>query len=335
MNNTKQVLPISDRSQTHKFIPKAIIEWAKLPKSESLFKQLVYNNFSFSRWFDASPYRVMAVSQRIATSWFDEYSLDLNYIERDHILRNEMSYRPQGFAIDFNNNAFQTTLSFVKDLWKISEPDSSNAFSILDRHLLRLGIEKLYHSQTTPLRKLDSSVYTKFVMDIFDNLGISTSNHLFQFIIRRVEPNDLDLFSYAKQGPYRKRINSNNNPSYYRKNQYYSLNDVFGILSRTFILMRFSLSMANGLLNNSTITKNDIGFWLNNLGRNFGISNNLSNTTNLTDLYTSVKDSMESIETIDTIVASPTLLDAHNNSVSDEFKFLIQFQRAFFWGITN
>ncbi|MDP1678120.1 MAG: hypothetical protein Q8L88_14790 [Bacteroidota bacterium] len=337
VDNTKRVLEISEKCKTHDFIPRAIIEWGNLPKSESLFKSLSYNALPFSRWFDASPYNIIASPQIIATAWIKEYSIDLSYISEDHVLRNEMSYRPHEFSIDFNVNIFQPALAFVKELWKIIEPDGTNSFSILDRHLLRLAIEKLYISQTTPKRRLSPTAYDDFVTAIFSNLGISTSSYLFQFITRKVEKNDLDLFEYAKKRPLRNRmvnINGNNKKHFYRKNNFYELEDLYGIISRTFILMRLSLSSASTILKSSTISINDLAFWLNNLGTSFGVDINLPGT-NMADLFVSVKDSLDNIDTIDSMIASPTLHDAHQNSISDEFKILNQFQRAFFWGISS
>jgi hypothetical protein len=93
--------------------------------------------------------------------------------------------------------------------------------------------------------------------------------------------------------------------------------------------------LATRLLKSSAVTANDINFWLNSMGSTFGIDENLCNVLNKTDLWVSVKDSIDNIDRINATSVSRSLCEAHQKLISNEFKTINQFQRAFIWGIMN
>lgn len=322
------------RNRTHEFVSDAILAWAKDPKnSQTLFESIKVRGHSISEWFTAlGKASGSAVASKIAADWLKSWSLDLTYISGDHILRNEMSYRPHELSFDSNTRFFLAALKKTIDLWRICEPSgggkSSERFSVLDAHLLRIAMETMYRSMGRKLRNRKMS--ENFVERTFGNLGLSKTDSLFKFLLRDTVPNDIAIFKDATHLSMRPKRGSTN---YYRIHQFYSLEDILAVMSRSLLLLRFSTALASTLLDKANISRIDIDFWLDNIGENLGYWDATTKPTDFVDLWAAVNSSLQAIEAELTRTAVNSLALANNNAISGDLPKVGQFQRAYLWGI--
>jgi hypothetical protein len=328
---------LAQRSRTHVFVPDAIEAWAKEQKnSQVLFDSLKIQGKTFSQWFDAAgKASSSAVSTKLAHDWLKNWSLDLTYISGDHVLRNEMSYRPHELSFNYNEKHFPDVINRIIDIWKTCEPagsgKSSERFSILDYHLLRIAMEDLYKSLGNKLQ--DGKLNKIFLEKLFQNLNLSSSINLFKFLLRETTPDDLTLFQYAKHKTLKSILGIGSQLKYNRIEEHYSLDDVLAIMARALLLLRFSTAMISSLLEKAKISRNDIQFWLNKVGENFGLWDKTTQPNDLSELWEELSSSIASIESEIATGTYSSLANANNKSIMSDFAKIKQFQRACLWGL--
>ncbi|MBV6401674.1 MAG: hypothetical protein CNIPEHKO_01977 [Anaerolineales bacterium] len=272
--------PFFARGGTHEFARDLLINWAKdAGRSEKIFDILKFENVIFSDWISqAQILRGSSLVSILSSDWLRMWSIDLDVLTRDHELRNEVSYRPQGLFSYRKLGNVEKSLNLLLDIWRSAEPYGSNYFSVLDRHLLRNSLAWLFRQRTSK-SPISSPRYYKFIETALLNLGMSINNDLYEFLIFKIEPQDHLVLKYAKKPGIRDGVI-----------------DVLPILSRAFILLRIASASSEFLLKDGLITKGDMEFWWKDLGTELGLWSSGNEPLLFSDLWEDIRDSLVTVD---------------------------------------
>ena len=307
------------RISTHQLAAKCLSEIGNLNNRKDIFFDLIrVSNKKLTSWVNASSFTTRSgYSTEIIKRWLKDWSIDLK-LNDDQQLRNETSYRPQ-----FSSNYLDIRASVEKLnlIWQAIEPTESSRFNIIDLHLSRIALERIFSKSTgqSPSTAKGKPSFISFIDKIFDRIGGEVKGQsLYNFFIRNIEPNDHFVLVEA-----RKHLNNNN---------HLNLGDPFPMLCRSVLLMRLSSGCVYELIDNSTLDKKDLRYWWEDICNNIGISAALDDDINPIDLYTDIKEAFDEISQASGNGSLNSLYSGLSN-VSTEFNIVKQFQRACFWGV--
>ena len=162
---------------THDVVREGITKWASHPtKTSRLLDMLFVNGKSIADWLISAGYSQTGVNtSELARDWLQTWSLDLAVLNQDHVVRNEASYRPQGFLSPMQPQRWDAILPRVVEFWKGCEPSGFSRFSILDLHLLREALRRAHRSLTPPSVFLNPQAieanYNAFVQNTLRRIG--------------------------------------------------------------------------------------------------------------------------------------------------------------------
>jgi hypothetical protein len=296
---------------THKAADELIIEWASLnSKKNIVFKSINVNNRSLNEWVNASGHSATSgYASSVVNDWFKSWSIDLK-LNLDQKLRNEMSYRPH---FNINGVNIHQKINQLIQIWEGLEPTDSNRFIELDMHLLRITIEQLFKRITGKTTR-DRS-YLIFVNHIFDSLGESKSQILYNFILRLHNREDHILISEAKKDLRNPEIN---------------YKDPIPMICRSILLLRFATGCTNFMIIDSGLNHSDLKFWWEEFAYKAGITNSNPSGIDPIDLYIDVSDSVSKIKSYSNLL---TNIKQTNLLGLPDLCNLKQFQRVCFWGM--
>jgi hypothetical protein len=298
---------------THGLADDGMQAWANLAtKKEILFDLIKVNGRTLGEWIrETGSSTSSKYVNSIINTWLKKWSIDL-HLKKDQGIRNEMSYRPH-----FSNKgvAIETVLDKLEHIWNLIEPSSSNGFPILDQHLLRIALEEVYKKSKG--RQPIGHDYETYIQSVFGRIGESTTQPLFSFLLRRANPSDSLIFEEAKKDSGNVGINRD---------------DPFPLICRAILLLRISAGAANSLINKSTLNKNDLRFWWENISFNQGITATLSSGIDPIDLFADIRDSLDELSTN---YRSLSNVRTSFQLIPDSLLCIKQFQRAGIWGITT
>ncbi|MBD1396350.1 hypothetical protein H9Q13_04175 [Pontibacter sp. JH31] len=296
---------------THSLVNSGMEAWAGLStKKNILFDLVKVKNRSLDNWIRESGVSTNSkYANSVINKWLKRWSVDL-HLKRDQFIRNEMSYRPHYLTaqIDIGN-----LLTKLTEVWELLEPSPSSGFLHLDQHLLRIALEGIYRKSKGA--KPVGPNYAKYVESIFNRLGEDTEQTLFNFLLRRSNPEDALIFIEAKKD----NLNSDNNKK-----------DPFPLICRAILLLRLSTGAANNLIETSSINKESLRFWWEKLSHDQGVINSIGSEINPTDLFTDIRDS---ITEINSIGGGLTNIKDSFDLASGALYYLKQFQRPAIWGM--
>lgn len=249
----------------------------------------------------------------MAKDWLKAWSIDLDIFSKDHNIRNEVSYRPQGINVQNREENFQQYLHFLFEIWRSSEPSYSNSFNMLDQHLLRNTLEGIYQRRTG--RKPKGRLYTTFITTAASNLGISPNSNLVNFLTAPINSNHPLVLTVAeKKGQL---VNGNMR--------------ALPVISRALLLLRLSSASALNFIEATGIQKEELMFWWKPQGDLQGLWNPGNYPDRMTDLWADVEEAIDSLE---------SWCEDHNDNYniydsrtekSIDYWYLRQFQRVGLW----
>lgn len=296
---------------THSLANEGMKTWAnQTSKKNLLFDLIKIKNTSLSDWIRETG--VLTKSNyvnSIASKWLKDWSIDL-HLKEDQNLRNDMSYRPH-FKVSTID--LKKTLEKLSEIWELLEPTGSNSFPLLDQHLLRIALFKAFKIKFGRVPHGDE--YKNFLREVFGRIGESTSQPLYEFLLRESNPIDPIVIIEARKD----RIN-------YKVNRI----DPLPIICRAILLLRLSTGAAKILIDNSTLNKSDLYFWCDRLCYENGISSAIPSNIACVDLFADIRESIDELRrNLDNIgnIRETSL------SFQDSLFNLKQFQRAGIWGV--
>gem|GEM_PF-1742148 len=296
---------------THLAAKELMDEWASLAnKKQVVFDCIQVNNRSLTEWITASGHSTTSgYASSLLGEWLRLWSIDLK-LDVDQQLRNETSYRPH-YSIPSPH--IKERLNEVMDIWINLEPGDGSYYQSLDTHLLRLSLESLFKMSTGRTHR--HRTFTGFIDSIFNNLGESKEQILYEFLFRRTSPHDNFLLAEAKKDALDPSVNFTN---------------PMPLICRAIILQRFATGIAKIIYTKSKVNFANLKFWWQDAAFKYGlISENPSDLTPI-DLYSDVADSIKEIQEN----ATPVLnIKEINGSIIGDVCNLKQFQRICFWGM--
>lgn len=236
--------PITNR--THLLVKKQFIDWIASADSGKLFQKIIRpQGRPLEDWFSeisTSPLNYLA--EDLLNQWgYDIKSMGVDQSAREHA-----SYRPSGLINDLefkNSTNIRKSLAVVEDIWRMCSTSMPGSFT-LDTFLLRRSWEKYVGKNLT-----QGDVKPKM-----ENMGVNGPelSRLTQTLTRKIQKQDpLLIVEASKKGK----------PS---DSDYH-----IQMLCRATLLLRLATGAGLIMIEESKITKDDLKFWWENLGENYGL----------------------------------------------------------------
>lgn len=301
---------------THNIAWLALEEWSQQPASGALFAQLIRpEGRTLDDWFHAQGGAGALAPQ--AKAWFMQWGMDLGLATKDRDARNESSYRPDGVPTTWELKA-KDGLEFVRDMWSTLEPSATSSFEQIDRHILRLAMERYYEgfsgkkpSRTDPafMALVESTVSAQ-------SLSNATEVRLKKFLLRQSAADEPLIFRYSAVGP--------GNPQ----------TDAFAVMSRAVLLLRIATGSAHNLLHQAGFDAAALSFWWQKLGEARGLWKPGSPPAALVDLWADIQDGLREVEEID--ADYPATFETINGvayGIFGRLNVLASHERVSLWGL--
>jgi len=303
--------PNNDRYPTHTFVWDALDAWIKnTAKPSDALKYFSFSGKTFEEWINHIPIaNTIATAPLFLRDWLKDWSFDINRFKDDRSDRNIFSYRPS-VNRDFNLADLSLKLNQLNNFWKALEPSTSNRFSLLDKYLFKILINKI-HS----ILVQSGSRYTinQFIDDTFTNARLSIDISLKQIIINDIKHS---LIENAKDST----IDSSGYPK------------PFSIIARAILMLRLSSGATAFMLKHARISKAELDFYWNVVGVEYGFWHPSNPPANFTELWSQINDSILDLEDwLSNFSPDINLKSLHDINLDNQACYT-QFNRASFWG---
>lgn len=214
----------------------------------------------------------------IGRDWLRAWGVDLRRFAGDRDRRNEASYRPTTLrGIGPSDSAADAR--FLREFWPLFEPSPGEAFGKLDRHLLRLTLERAYESTTGKSPLGDQDFHDALGKSLLLNVGFGLESPMGRFLMRTSEPDDPSLFEGARTHT------SNLDPRYHIQ-----------VLSRAALLLRVATGATAGLLDQAGLALGDYRFWCVRLAESHGLCAPGDMPEDPADLWADVNDALTAFD---------------------------------------
>ncbi len=252
----------------------------------------------------------------IGKSWFINWGIDIKKIENDRDARNTLSYRPT-YIPERETYDSKKLISDIVGIWELCEPDSYLRFGNLDKHLLRVALEKVYKSSTgkDPFSSSARANYESKIIRTLNLLGprLPAIDQWKNFLLRRTEPENPKILRDSIT------TTSFNNASHHIQ-----------VMARALLLLRITSGACAKLLDDSGIDRNDLSFWTSQFGVDRGIWSKENEPPDFTDLWADIDDALAIVTSnINTNISIKDLINTHSHHLS----VLGQTERAALWTI--
>ncbi|MGH8677970.1 MAG: hypothetical protein ACREUQ_06430 [Burkholderiales bacterium] len=322
-NNKHFVVPTANTTTrlrfgegTHVAAWLALEEWSQQPVSGALFAQLIRpEGRTLDQWFHGQGGGSMLAPQ--AKAWFMQWGMDLGLAIKDREARNESSYRPDGVPTTWELNA-KHGLEFVRDMWGTLEPSVNSSFEQIDRHILRLAMERYYAGLTGKAANSADPAFVALVGTTVSaqSLASATEDRMKKFLLRQIAADDPLIFRYSAVSPGVPQ------------------SDAFAVLSRAVLLLRVATGSAHDLLQQAGINAAALSFWWQKLGETRGLWKPNSPPTALADLWADIADGLREVDEIE--AGDAAAFDTFNGvafGVFSQLNLLASHERVGLWGL--
>lgn len=231
---------------THEATWTLLDEWSQLPNSSNLLADLIsYLQIPFETWLVSAGVQTQTLP--VTQYWLKSWGFDIQTFRSDRDVRNEVSYRPSLFRKQ-SNISLPTLVIFLAEFWKLFEPGQQNRFELIDKYLVRCGVENamrglgIINQRPIPAAK---------VKNMLNNLNLSPPvvDRLYMFFRRNIDQNDPFIIVKANSN------NSIENP----QNQ-------FEIISRAVLMLRLATGSMSDIFKQCNINFNHTKTWWSNFG---------------------------------------------------------------------
>lgn len=273
---------LETRKGTHIFAWDCLEFWSAQPPSANLFAQIIRPyGLSLESWF--APLGGTSTLAPHAQKWFKQWGMDLRIFHDDHRARNISSYQPDGvpgiWSIDGHS-----VINFVRSLWEALEPSPACRFDAIDRHILRISLERHFTARTGKSAAKARAKFGSFVKPAIEQQGLSEdiNNQWLQFMNRQVNPNDMEIFRYSQKLPDDMAFSA------------------FAVMSRATLLLRAASGSTLRLFQAANHSIDSYKFWWEKFGLARGLWRGAKDATDLQDLWIDIRDSLSDIEAFQT-----------------------------------
>ena len=237
---------------THQITWLALEHWADLARSaDDLLDLISPGNISLSEWLENFQYGT-TVSTHLGRRWLKNWGLDLRQLSEDRDARNQVSYRPSD-VVDHNFVDPISASEFLVEFWSLFEPSASR-FEIVDRHLLRITLEQIFHGRTGG-SVVGSARFADDIRKMLERLGPpGPIEQWTQFLTRVTDPATPLLLRMADGR------SSFSDPMHYLQ-----------VVSRAALLLRIATGACRQLREDVGFHSTTLGFWWNQIGVRRGL----------------------------------------------------------------
>jgi hypothetical protein len=303
---------------THDTVWHALQEWAGVPnKGATLLNLFSVAGRPIVDWLNAGGHVFGAAAlAALASEWLRAWSLDLLILGKDHVLRNESSYRPQGINGRRQRRHLIETLEAIGDYWRACEPAGVDRFQLLDLHLLRLAIERRYRSQTTQAPR--GAGYTAFLKGIAANLALPWNSAVMRFLMRATVRTNHPLFLYAMQ-----RAQVSNSSSF----------RPLPMVARAILLLRVASAACERIIQYSAIASPHLTFYWDQLGDDIGLWPTGNQPIDPIELWDDIPPALDAVDAWRNGAPNPCNIHDARLVVPGDLWTLKQFNRVAIWGV--
>lgn len=233
---------------THKFAWDVLEEWSRSSRSTAVVTTMVRPaGASLEEWYEA--FTAGARAKDKGDQFLLRWGLDIERFATDKDARADVSYgvrTAQGCAPPTGARAAE----FGASLWRALEPDGSEPFGIVDRHLLRRTLESAFRERTDKKPSKAPGLFAEYVQQAIGSLQLSLPPETLEgFLTRAIDPDDLALLEAAE----------NTADISHSENHLH-------MLARATLLLRLATGCAKDLLTQAAIDYADFEWWCDQLG---------------------------------------------------------------------
>jgi hypothetical protein len=310
VSGTNTTARLRSAGGTHEIVWATLEFWSKQPSSGMLFATIVRpEGRALEDWF--LPHGGSQTLAAQARQWFLQWGMDLRLPIKDRDARNESSYRPDGIPTSWTVSP-SAALDFVQDLWAALEPSKLSSFHEIDRYILRLAMERYFHSRP------QTSAFRELIQKTIEAQGFSQAakERWESFLLRDSVPKDPTIFINSSLRP--------GNPA----------TDHFAVISRAVLLLRVATGSAHDLLQQAGFDSTALAFWWRMVGEARGLWDPTSPPANLSDLWVDVRDAISDIQEF--VADNPIAIQSMNGivgGVGERFNVLCSHERVGLWGL--
>ena len=312
---------VCEGSGTHKVTWGFLKEWANTQPARNLLEVIITpSSVPLSVWV-AEFLPGGRIWQSFASDWLTTWGVDLQKLALDGISRNEASYRPTELK-ERPFNPPSEALRFVKNAWLPYEPSVTSRFDLLDRHLLRLLLENVFNAENNFTRDQFPERYRTWITELLIRMAhhLPVQHHWLPFLLRDIEPDDLDILGRAEMANL-----DILDPSHHSS-----------VISRASLLLRIASGSCANLLEEADIDRAELAFWWQPLGERYGIWPPNAEPDDFTTLWAEVEESIEKLELWEVNNPDIDAIGSYHHirqELSEEILILSSFERVGLWGL--
>tara|TARA_A100000171_G_scaffold27215_1_gene25388 strand:+ start:4924 stop:6294 length:1371 start_codon:yes stop_codon:yes gene_type:complete len=323
-NNTNQdPLPYRNGRKsgwgTHKMVWEAIEKWSTStvkPTTPDILKVFSVNGKGFDKWALAFPNSSVLTGNGVIKQWLTNWNLDVNNFKSDRDDRNIVSYRPQRTSIITAKHSVNEIIDELSSYWNLMEPSQSSRFQVLDRHLLKMFLQKLY-TQLSPAIKATLTL-EEAIKSTFDVLGESHNQSFIDFL--KDTSTSHKIFLEAQEiaiDPTTGSINA------------------LAVIARATLMLRISTGSTSVIFKEAGISMQDLDRLWDQYGIDSGLWSSGNAPQDFIELWDDIQDHIQDIDDWAEI-RKPDLSLFHiyeDASIPLSFNYYKQFNRAGLWGL--
>ncbi|MBT9395344.1 hypothetical protein KLP40_19410 [Hymenobacter sp. NST-14] len=303
---------------THTFLWHALESWIKNPKGAmNLLDSFSFYGRTFTDWMSSTGRVTPLEAQKLVRSWLRTWSMDLKVFGHDHESRNSVSYQSgsmKNFALPLD---FAPTLDFISSSWESVLPSAVDAFSIIDKYLLRLLFKELRNYLKVIHKGSSIPSIKELVTTASENIG-GVPENIYRFLYSK----NADLANLPVLDEAAKSVDV---PFLYSSSP-------LPVISRALLMLRISTGVAINLLKSATISASDLSFWTHTICNDLGYVNGPL-PGSLRELDSDILYTLEYIkEWVENNIGNITL-NKFNVDMPNEARILSQLQRVGLWNL--
>ena len=274
---------ITPRMRTHTMVWHALSWWAEQQAAADLLGSAFgYDGTSLREWLDNAG---LGSWTPVGQEWVETLIFDLGQAEKDQESRNEASYRPVAMT-----NAVPAPpcedARLVRDIWRAFEPGGLSGFDVIQRHLLRLILERGITAAKAPASLADRNTEMRTAINLAfpAHAGSRADDRLRRFLLRRDERKDLLVLKLAKERSTR------THPRHHHE-----------MLCRAGLLLQLANGSAAEVVAGAAMDFDDLDHWWRRLGDQRGLwvpdpSLASPDVNDVIDLWADIADDLELID---------------------------------------
>lgn len=303
-------------SSTHEISWQALDYWGSLSRSADLLGSVIRpSGIPLRDWLDA--FNAGTALGPLGSKWLKSWGLDLRHLIEDRNARNESSYEPTAINPVPSLDGLDTA-SFLRELWELHEPSQPSRFDKLDRHLLRIGLEKGYSARNDATPEEEPSGYKSTVGQMLSRLSLDESlvKGWTSFLTRGSDSYDGRIIREAEN------TSDSIDPCHHME-----------VISRANLLLRVATGASERLLRSAGVGRQELEFWWLSLGEDRGLWAPGGEPEELIDLWLDVKDELVETELWEEQKSKPTPISHWLQDRHKQITSLSGSERIALWGL--